>query len=128
MSRMDYRMLLAGVALGVAVLLPPRDERAATTPQPSHGRRSTGASGTAAPSTSKLDPKALALLQGMSQRLAAAHSLTFTALSTEESPTRHGPPLAYTTLSDVTLQRLDKLRVITAGDGPASEFTTTARR
>jgi len=117
---MDYRMLLAGVALGVAVLLPPRDERAATTPQPSHGGRSAGASGTAAPSTSKLDPKALALLQGM--RLAAAHSLTFTALSTEESPTRHGPPLAYTTLSDVALQRPDKLRVITAGDGPASEF------
>jgi hypothetical protein len=58
----------------------------------------------------------------MSQRLAAAHAVTFTALSTEESPTRHGPPLAYTTLSDVTLQRPDKLRVITAGDGPASEF------
>jgi hypothetical protein len=28
----------------------------------------------------------------------------------------------YTTKSDVTLQRPDKLRVITAGDGPASEF------
>jgi hypothetical protein len=39
-----------------------------------------------------------------------------------ESPSRLGPPLIYTTRSDVTLQRPDKLRVITLGDGPASEF------
>ena len=32
------------------------------------------------------------------------------------------PPLVYTTRSDVTLQRPDKLRVISPGDGPASEF------
>ena len=31
-------------------------------------------------------------------------------------------PLVYTTTSEVTLQRPDKLRVITPGDGPASEF------
>src|SRR5262245_55769164 len=90
MSRMEPRRLLATVALVAAVLLPTRDEMAATKPPPSHRGTSTGASGTAAPSTSKLDPKALALLQAMSQRLAAAHALTFTALSTEESPTRHG--------------------------------------
>src|SRR5258705_5619827 len=35
---------------------------------------------------------------------------------------RPGPPLLYTTRSDVTLQRPNKLRVITPGDGPASEF------
>jgi len=39
-----------------------------------------------------------------------------------ESPSRPGPPLVYTTRSDVTLQRPDKLRVITPGDGSASEF------
>ncbi|MGH8567399.1 MAG: DUF2092 domain-containing protein, partial [Gammaproteobacteria bacterium] len=39
-----------------------------------------------------------------------------------ESPSRLGPPLSYTTKSDVTLQRPDKLRVITSGDGPPSEF------
>ncbi len=39
-----------------------------------------------------------------------------------ESPSRLGPPLAYMTISDVTLQRPDKLRVITKGDGPRSEF------
>jgi len=39
-----------------------------------------------------------------------------------ENPSRLGPPLVYTTRSDVTLQRPDKLRVITAADGPAHEF------
>jgi hypothetical protein len=48
--------------------------------------------------------------------------MTFTAVSTYESPTHIGPPLAYTIISEVALQRPDKLRVITPGDGPASEF------
>jgi hypothetical protein len=39
-----------------------------------------------------------------------------------ESPSRLGFPLAYGTKSDVLLQRPDKLRVITSGDGPVSEF------
>ena len=38
----------------------------------------------------------------------------------EPKPPR--PPLVYTTKSEVTLQRPDKLRVITPGDGPRSEF------
>lgn len=69
-----------------------------------------------------LEPKALAILKGASDRLAAAHTMTFTAVSTYESPSRIGPPLVYTTISDVTLQRPDKLKVISPGDGPASEF------
>jgi hypothetical protein len=69
-----------------------------------------------------LEPKAIELLKAMSARLAGAHTMTFTAVSTYESPTHIGPPLAYTTISEVTLQRPDKLRVITPGDGPASEF------
>ena len=48
--------------------------------------------------------------------------MNFTAVVTYESPCRFGTPLAYTTKSDVTLQRPDKLRVITSADGPASEF------
>jgi hypothetical protein len=48
--------------------------------------------------------------------------MSFTAVVTYESPSRLGPPLAYTTTSDVVMQRPDKLRVITSGDGPASEF------
>ena len=77
----------------------------------------------AAPSdTPALEPKAIELLKASSARLAAARSMSFTAVVSYESPSRPGPPLVYTTRSDVTLQRPDKLRVISPGDGPASEF------
>ena len=70
----------------------------------------------------QLEPKAVDLLKAMSSRLAAARSMTFTATVAYESPSRLGPALVYTTISEVTMQRPDKLRVITLGDGPASEF------
>ncbi|MFI5000578.1 MAG: DUF2092 domain-containing protein [Reyranellales bacterium] len=70
----------------------------------------------------EIEPAALALIKAMSDRLAAARTMSFTAITTYESPARTGEPLAYTTLSEVTLQRPDKLRVLTPGDGPASEF------
>ena len=69
-----------------------------------------------------LEPKAIELLKAASSRLAAAHTMSFTAVVTYESPSRLGIPLAYTTKSEVVMQRPDKLRVITVGDGPASEF------
>jgi hypothetical protein len=69
-----------------------------------------------------LEPKAMEILKAASDRLAAAHAMRFTAVISYESPSRLGPPLIYTTTSEVTLQRPDKLRVITPGDGPASEF------
>jgi hypothetical protein len=69
-----------------------------------------------------LEPKAMAVLKAMSDRLVAAHSMTFTALATYESPAVTGQPLAYTSLFEVALQRPDKLRVISPGDGPATEF------
>jgi len=75
---------------------------------------------TAAPPA--LEPKALAILKASSDRLAAAHTVAFTALETYESPSRQGHPLVFVNKSEVTLQRPDKLRVITPGDGPASEF------
>jgi hypothetical protein len=69
-----------------------------------------------------LEPKAIAILKAMGDRLVAARSLSFTAISTYESPSVIGPPIVYTTRSEVTLQRPDRLQVITLGDGPASEF------
>ena len=69
-----------------------------------------------------LEPKALEILKAASDRLAAARAMRFTAVISYESPSLLGPPLVYTTTSEVTLQRPDKLRVITPGDGPASEF------
>jgi hypothetical protein len=72
--------------------------------------------------TAALEPKAIEILKASSARLAAAKSMKFTAVVSYENPSRLGPPLVYTTTSDVTLKRPDKLQVITAGDGPASEF------
>jgi hypothetical protein len=69
-----------------------------------------------------LEPRAIDILKAASARLAAAKSMTFTAVVSYESPSRLGPPLVYSTKSQVTMQRPDKLKVITLGDGPASEF------
>ena len=69
-----------------------------------------------------LEPRAIELLKASSDRLAAAHTMAFTAVETYESPSRQGHPLVFANKFEVTLQRPDKLRVITPGDGPASEF------
>jgi hypothetical protein len=72
--------------------------------------------------TPSLEPKAIDILKAASSRLAAAHTMKFTAIHFYESPSRQGHPLAFTTKTEVTLQRPDKLRVMILGDGPASEF------
>ena len=69
-----------------------------------------------------IEPKAVELLKAMSARLAAARSMAFTAVTTYESPSIYGAPLAFTTTSEVILQRPDKLAVVTAGDGQSTEF------
>ena len=69
-----------------------------------------------------LESRAIDLLKGMSARLAAARSMAFTATVMYEAPSLLGPALAYTTSSEVLMQRPDKLRVLTRGDGPVSEF------
>lgn len=76
----------------------------------------------AAPAKLVIEPKAIDILKASSARLAGAQSMSFTAVVSYESQSRFGPPLVFTTKSDVTLARPDKLRVITFGDGPASEF------
>jgi hypothetical protein len=86
------------------------------------------ASGKAAKSHEKaaakpaLEPKAVEILKAACSRLAAAHSMAFTAIVMYESPSLLGPPLAYMTKSEVSMQRPDKLRVITLADGPRSDF------
>jgi hypothetical protein len=69
-----------------------------------------------------IEPKAIDILRAACDRLATARSMSFTAVVTYENPSRLGTPLAYTTKSEVTLQRPDKLRVINPADGPATEF------
>jgi len=75
-----------------------------------------------APTKMVLEPRAMALLKASSDRLAAAKSMSFTAVASYEYPSQLGPPILYTVRYDVAMQRPDKLRVITPGDGPASEF------
>lgn len=74
------------------------------------------------PDQPQLEPKAVDLLKAMSATLAAAKTLSFTSVATYESPARTGQPLAYMVKSEVALERPDKLRVLTLGDGPRSEF------
>mgnify|MGYP001765129668 CR=1 FL=1 len=78
----------------------------------------------AAPETppARLEGRALDVLKAMSATLAGAQALSFKAVTFYEKPSRLGPPLAYATVAHVALQRPDRLRVITSGDGPASEF------
>lgn len=69
-----------------------------------------------------IEQRAVDLLRAMSERLAAAQSLSFSAVAGYEYPSRLGPPILYSVRYDVLLQRPDKLRVRIPGDGPASEF------
>src|SRR5213083_3666958 len=85
--------------------------------------KAAAAKATPAPeATPSLEPKAIDILKAASSRLAAARTLKFNAVHFYECSSRHGHPLAFTTKSEVTLQRPDKLRVIMSADGPASEF------
>ncbi len=69
-----------------------------------------------------LEPRATELLKAMSDRLAAAKTMSFTATVGYEYPSALGPPIVYTSRYDVVLQRPDKLKIVMPGDGPASEF------
>jgi hypothetical protein len=75
-----------------------------------------------APPPLLMEPRAIDLLKASSARLAAARTMSFTAVVSYEHPSIYGPPLVHTTQSAVTLQRPDRLRVITSADGPATEF------
>ncbi len=113
---MQHPAALGAVLLALSVLLV-----GTASAQQSKKKAAQPAQATSAPAP-VLEPKAIELLKAASSRLAAARSMMFTATNSYESPSRFGPPLLYTTKDEVTLQRPDKLRVLTLGDGPASEF------
>jgi hypothetical protein len=69
-----------------------------------------------------LEPRAMELLKATAERLAAAKSMSFTAVVSYEYPSKLGPPIVYTSRYDVFMQRPDKLKILMPGDGPASEF------
>jgi hypothetical protein len=75
-----------------------------------------------APEAQVLEPKAVEILKASSARLAAARTLAFTAVIADEAPSRLGPPLLYASRADVSLQRPDRLRIVSSGAGPRSEI------
>ena len=78
----------------------------------------------AAPATPApmIEQKAIEVLKAASDKLAAANTLEFTAVSTYERAARNGQPLYYSLVHQVTGERPDKMRVITPGDGTPDEF------
>lgn len=88
-----------------------------------HAQQVTGAPPQpAAAPTPPIEPKAAAILKSSCDVLAGAKAMSFTALNTYEKAARNGQPLYYAVRNQVTLQRPDKLRVITPGDGIPDEF------
>jgi len=75
-----------------------------------------------APAASAIEPNAIAVLEAACARLTGAQTLSFTATSTYQKSARNGQPLFYSKLSQVSVQRPDRLRVITPGDGAGDEF------
>jgi hypothetical protein len=69
-----------------------------------------------------IEPKAADVLKSACATLEAAKAMSFTAVNTYEKAARNGQPLYYAVENQVTLQRPDKLRVITPGDGVPDEF------
>ncbi|WP_336487367.1 DUF2092 domain-containing protein [Methylobacterium nigriterrae] len=74
-----------------------------------------------------VEPAAVALLRAAGEALAAARSLSFTALAVHDVPNAEGQSVFYTLRSRVELRRPDRLRVVTDGDGPSSEFIADGR-
>jgi hypothetical protein len=124
-----HRSRAVAVILGVLVAT---GVGAQTAPAPAPAKPATGTSVKPAKPAAKkpaasefkliLEPRAMDLLKAVSDKLAAAKSMSFTATVGYEYPSKLGPPLVYTTRYDVTMQRPDKLRIISPGDGPSSEF------
>lgn len=110
------------ILLALVFLAPNSVDAASSKPAAKGSKQAKKAVPGDAPGIVAIEPRAVELLKAAGARLAAAQAMSFTATVSYESPTRLGPPLVYTTKSEVLMKRPDKLRVVTPGDGPASEF------
>lgn len=96
------------VALAALCVLLPAGSQAQQTP--------------AAAAPPPIEPKAIEILKAGCAVLAGAKAMSFDALNTYEKRARNGQPLFYSVLNHVTMQRPDKLLVVTPGDGVPDEF------
>jgi hypothetical protein len=117
-AKQSRRMMVIALALVLGTTVSAQQKK----PAPSNGAAKAATHSTAPAFKPGLEPHAVEILKAASARLAAAQSMSFTAVVSYESPSRLGPPLVYSTRSDVVMQRPDKLRVITHADGPPSDF------
>jgi hypothetical protein len=118
-------LIVLAVIVGAVGTVAAQDTSPSTTPKqtaPPVAKKKTAPPKIATPAQLELEPKAIEILKATSNKLASAHTLTFTAMETFESLSRQGAPLVYGNKYDTVLQRPNKLRVILEGDGPASEF------
>ena len=69
-----------------------------------------------------IEPKAIELLNAMGAKLDAAKTMSFSVRTAFEEPARNGQPLFYMVQASVSLERPDKMKIVTSGDGPPSEF------
>jgi hypothetical protein len=76
----------------------------------------------AAPVAPAIEPKAVELLKAASAALAGAQNVSFNSVGTYERAAKNGQPLYFSSVHEVRMQRPDKLRVITLGDGTPDEF------
>jgi hypothetical protein len=132
MNVVKYASRWLAIGLGVAVTASAVAQSAppSATPSKPAPAKSAKPANKPAPSGFKLilEPKAMDLLKATSDKLAAAKSMSFTAVASYEYPSKLGPPIVYTTRYDTTMQRPDKLRILVPGDGPASEFYYDGRQ
>src|SRR5262245_29407907 len=110
------RCFPAALVMGVVAAFA-AGQTAAPTPKPAAKKR---AAKPAPPPV--FDPKAMDVLKASCDKLAAAGSMSFTATAAYEVTSLAGPPIIYGRIYEATLQRPDKLKVITLGDGPVTEF------
>jgi hypothetical protein len=117
--------IAAALLAGAALCLPAVAQTAAAPAAPAAADKpapAKKATAKKAPFKPVLEPRAVELLQAMSQRLGAAKSLSFSAVASYEYPSRLGPPIVYSVRYDVALQRPNQLKIVVPGDGPAFEF------
>lgn len=109
--RITGRSLVAGLLFGCAILsAAPVAAQNAPAAAPPVDKRAIG-----------VQAPALALLKGMSDRLAGAKSMSFTVRRAFDELGAADQPLFYFVGSNVTLVRPNRLKIVTTGDGPPSE-------
>src|SRR5215467_8931090 len=96
-----HAVVRTGVLLSLVLSLTAGASAQRTPPAPAPATPPSPSAPAATEPVPALEPKAIDILKASSDRLAAARTVSFTAVAAYESPSRPGPPLLYTTRSTV---------------------------